>query len=51
MWAILGEKWSKNIVICCLAGRRKGLIEGQKTTPFTPLFTHKFRGWWCRNGG
>ena len=49
--ALLDNNRGKNIVICCLAGRRKGLIPSQKNAPFTPLFTHKFRGKWCRNGG
>ena len=48
--ALLDNNKGKNIVICCLAGRRKGLIPSQKATPFTPLFTHKFGGGWCRKG-
>ena len=51
MRILLGDNRDKNIVICGFHGWRDGLIPNQKNAPFTPLFTHKFRGKWCRNGG
>ena len=44
----LGENRRKNIVICGGGGAGGALRCGGKIAAFTPLFTHKFRGRWCK---